>query len=636
MCGIAGFLNSPLPPEGQRRFVEAMTKVLAHRGPDETGHWLDTSSTPAVALGHTRLSIIDLSDGQQPMFDPTGRLAITFNGEIYNFLEIREQLEAKGHSFSTRSDTEVILHAYLEKGADCLQDFEGMFALAIWDKQEQTLFAARDRAGKKPFYYTLKNGVFAFASELTALAQLPFLELRADREAMARFLAHKFVPTPQTIYQGVYKLKPGHFLRFKEGDISTRAFWDLPLPESRLQGMDEAQCADKIRELCATASTRRLISDVPLGAFLSGGIDSSAIVALMAKACSEPVKTFSIGFSEPSYDESPFARLVAEKYATDHYEETLSALSTGSLLPEIVARQDEPMADPSIVPTYLLSGITRKKVTVALSGDGGDELFAGYQHYLGFKFLQRLKKLGPVSSGTLALAKRILPASTGYVSPRHVADRLHGAVTAPTWLCVQKLLEAVAREKQLDLWQAPPQALNDRDAFYAETRALWDAFPAKNPLDRVFYLFFKQYMLDYILVKVDRCSMMHSLEVRAPLLDRDLVEFAFALPARLKLKGSTHKYIFKQAVADLFPDGIVNRKKRGFLIPVAAWLKDQLQPLMHELLGEDALKRQGLFQPKYVARMLIEHESGKADHREELWALLVLQLWLKSHSPAIA
>ena len=203
MCGIAGFLNSPLPPEGQRRFVEAMTKVLAHRGPDETGHWLDTSSTPAVALGHTRLSIIDLSDGQQPMFDPTGRLAITFNGEIYNFLEIREQLEAKGHSFSTRSDTEVILHAYLEKGADCLQDFEGMFALAIWDKQEQTLFAARDRAGKKPFYYTLKNGVFAFASELTALAQLPFLELRADREAMARFLAHKFVPTPQTIYQGV-------------------------------------------------------------------------------------------------------------------------------------------------------------------------------------------------------------------------------------------------------------------------------------------------------------------------------------------------------------------------------------------------------------------------------------------------
>ncbi len=633
MCGIAGFVGATCSAERQQGYLEAMLDALRHRGPDEQGLWQRSADGTTVALAHARLSIIDLSSGHQPMHSASGRLTIVFNGEIYNYRTLRDELEAKGHQFRTRSDTEVILAQYLESGVDCVQYFEGMFAFAIWDEAEQTLFAARDRMGKKPFYYTLQQGVFAFGSELGALTRLDFMNFVVEREAMAAMLAHGYVPTPRTIYRQVCKLRPAHMLLYAKGEIRTAPYWELPLP--RPYALDEDECMERLFTLCQAATARRLIADVPLGAFLSGGIDSSVIVGLMSRVCDEPVKTFSIGYAEKSYDESPHARAVASAFGTQHTAEILSAVHTSDLLPEIVARLDEPMSDPSIVPTYLLSRITRKHVTVALSGDGGDELFGGYEHYLGFIWTQRLRRLGPLATLPLAVLKKLAPASTGYVSPRHILERVHWAVTAPPWLATQKLLQTMDLALQRQLWLDPPANTVSDEALYAETRHLYASFPADEPLDRVFYLFFRQYLLDEILFKVDRCSMMHALEVRSPLLDREVVEFAFALPASMKIRGMTRKYLLKKTFNSMLPPGIANRKKVGFIIPTGLWLKDRLGAPLNELLGADWLKRQGLFDAAAIARLRAEHDAGQADHREELWTLLVLQLWLQAHSPRI-
>jgi len=633
MCGIAGFIGAQAPSEQQREWVSAMTDRLIHRGPDEGGVWVEE---PA-ALGHRRLSVIDLSTGSQPMLDANERAVIVYNGEVYNFPEIREHLEAKGYSFRTRSDTEVILCAYLDEGAACLSRFEGMFALALWDRRERTLFAARDRMGKKPFYYTLQNGLFAFASELNAFKELPPLRLEVDRQALRRYLAYEYVPTPGSIYRDVSKLRPGHYLIWKNGRVETAPYWDLPLPQERTDLSDD-ECCERIRFLAGRAVKRRLVSDVPLGVFLSGGIDSSAVVALMAAEGTANVKTFSIGFKEPSYDESPYARLVAERFGTDHHEEILSALEAADLLPEVVERFDEPMSDPSIVPTYLLSGLTRRDVTVALGGDGGDELFAGYEYYPGFQAARRYLRLPrALRQKLLEPLLRILPVSTGYVSPRHVAERFLNGTDAPEWLRAQTWLEAIGPELQAELWREPqPGGMEfEPEEIFSETRALWEGFPASEPINRVFYLFARQYLLDYILVKVDRCSMMHSLEVRAPFLDRDVVEFAFALPAGAKMRHGRRKYLLKKTFNSLLPRRVIQRPKRGFLIPTALWLKERLKPLVEELLGESHLRQQGLFRPETVRGWLEEHNAGRVDRRKEIWTLLVLQLWLQSHKPAI-
>ncbi len=389
MCGIAGFINAPAAEGQQRQWLDAMTATLAHRGPDGQGAWVEGG----VALGHRRLSVIDLEGGRQPMLDWHGRAVIVFNGEIYNFPEIRERLERKGYRFRTQSDTEVLLNAYLDAGPDCLDYVEGMFAFAIWDREKRTLFAARDRMGEKPFYYTLQQGVFAFASELTAFSRLPVLNLAVERQSIARFLAYEYVPTPQSIYREVFKLRPSHFLIFAQGQVTTRRYWDIPLPDANAN-LSEADCCERLRNLAGRAVANRLISDVPLGVFLSGGIDSSAVVALMSQVVpAREINTFSIGFKEKSYDESPYARLVAQALGTNHHEEILSATQAGELLPHIVSRLDEPMADPSIVPTYLLSEVTRRRVTVALGGDGGDELFGGYEYFPAFQLAEHYLRI---------------------------------------------------------------------------------------------------------------------------------------------------------------------------------------------------------------------------------------------------
>lgn len=627
MCGIAGFINAPGSPEEHRAWMEAMLAPLTHRGPDDQGLWLGDGA----ALGHRRLSIIDLEGGHQPLLDAQNQAVVVFNGEIYNFPELRRDLEGKGFRFRTNSDTEVLVNAYLDRGPRCLDDLEGMFAFALWHRPSRTLFAARDRMGKKPFYYTLQNGVFAFASELSALQGLPLLKLEIDRQNLARFLAYEYVPTPHTIYHRVHKLRPGHFLEFSQGNLRTSRYWEIPAPAPELQ-ISLGECEEELRRRLDRAVARRLISDVPLGVFLSGGLDSSAIVAAMAAARPPAsIKTFSIGFREPDYDESPYSRLVAREFGTDHHEEQLSALEAGALLPDIVSRQDEPLADPAVIPTFLLAKMARRRITVALGGDGADELFGGYQALRTFKYAPYYERLPQGVQRLVECIAPRLPVSANYVSVgREVTHFLRG-MKLPPWLRLQVWTGGLPPDLQKNLWLDPPPQFLDPEQVYAETQALYQGFAGRQPLEKAFYLYARQFLLDRVLVKVDRASMMNSLEVRAPFLDRDLMEFAFRLPMALKIKGFNLKYILKKALAPRLPQSIVQRSKRGFMIPTSRYLKENLRDRVEDLLGEAHLTRQGLFRPEAVRRLWREHEAGIKDHRRELWTLLVLQLWLHYH-----
>ncbi len=662
MCGIAGILRldgGALPP-GTGRALRAMTDSMACRGPDGEGFWRHGP----VALGHRRLSIIDLAGGSQPMTSADGALCVVHNGEIYNFRELRRELAARGFTFRTESDTELVLAAYAAWGEACLERFEGMFAFALWDGPRRRLFCARDRFGKKPFFYTLQNGVFCFASELSALALLgrpepadtpapdggegawpDFLPLgfHLDATALMRYLAYEYVPTPQTMYREVRSLEPAHFLLLETGGAAgarPARYWDLPMPEATAPD-DEAGLCRELERLLANAVRRRLVSDVPLGVFLSGGIDSSIVAGLMARESSSPVMSFSIGFEEASYDESRYARLAAAAFGTDHHERILSAAECAEELPGIVSRMDVPMADASCAPTWLLSGVARERVTVALGGDGADELWAGYEHYIGYRIAQRYNALpGWLRRGVIEPLVRRLPASAGYINPRLACETFLRGAAAPDWLRVQTLLTALGPELQgriLDpgwLARHGGEAALRPEALFAPTRRQYEHWlprDAATPLARAFHVYVRQFMLDDILVKVDRCSMLHSLEVRAPFLDRDVAEFAARLPVSLRLRGFRRKYLLKKAFAGLLPPEILHRNKRGFQIPVAEWLRGRLRPLMEDLLGERALAAQGLFAPAAVRALVDAHCSGRADLRKPLWTLMVLQLWLRAN-----
>ena len=629
MCGIAGIClcDGAGLPENTAQSVDAMCRAMRHRGPDGQGVW----SGNGVCLGHRRLSIIDLAGGAQPMHSPDGRYHVTFNGEIYNFPELRKELEAQGLSFRTTSDTEIILAGWQVWGRDCLEHFDGMFAFALWDAQEKRLFCARDRFGKKPFFYTLQQGRFFFASELTALTTLPELTFTLSPEALMRYLAYEYVPTPQTMYAEAASLPPSHWLEIHEGRLRLERYWELPFPDEQDARGEEEICA-AYHELLARAVRRRMISDVPLGVFLSGGIDSSIVAGLMAGQSSTPIKTFSIGFQEASYDESRYARIVARRWNTDHHERILSAEECAEHLPQIISRMDVPMADASVAPTWLLSSVTREKVTVALGGDGADELWAGYEHYIGYKVATWYNALpGCLRRGILEPLCRLLPSSSGYINPRLAVQTFLRGAHAPDWLRVQTLLTALDPAAQRELLAHPDTAFLTEERLFAPTREHFEHWPAgPAPLARAFHVYARQYLLDDILVKVDRCSMLHSLEVRAPFLDRDAAEFVARLPIRHKLRGFKRKYLLKRAFADVLPPEILHRNKRGFQIPVAAWLRGRMRPLLEEMLGESRLRQQGIFAPQAVRALMEAHFSGRADMRKPLWTLLVLQLWLEA------
>ncbi|MDD3682516.1 asparagine synthase (glutamine-hydrolyzing) [Desulfovibrio desulfuricans] len=638
MCGIAGICQvdaSPLTPEAGQ-WVKAMTDRMSHRGPDGEGQW---SSGP-VCLGHRRLSIIDLSGGGQPMHSADGQMTVTFNGEIYNYAELKEQLTALGGQFQTSSDTEVILEGYRIWGPDCLARFDGMFAFALWDNQQRRLFCARDRFGKKPFFYTVQHGRLYFASELTGIEQLRHLSLTMNPQAVMRYLAYEYVPTPHSVYTEVQSLPPSHMLLLQDGNLSISRYWDMPMSDESDRRSDNELC-EELRFLLSRAVRRRMVSDVPLGVFLSGGIDSSIVAGLMARQSSTAIKTFSIGFSEASYDESRYARIVAKAFATDHHERVLSAEECADTLPGIISRMDVPMADASVAPTWLLSGVTREKVTVALGGDGADELWAGYEHYIGFKVAQWYNAApSALRKGIIEPLAQLLPSSAGYINPRLAVATFLRAAHAPAWQRVQTMLTAFTPDMQESIldsaFKAQQPGFLAPEVLFAPTREHYDHWQPQNaatPLARAFHVYARQFMLDDILVKVDRCSMLHSLEVRAPFLDKDAAEFAARLPVSRKLHGFKRKWLLKKAFAELLPDEILYRNKRGFQIPVAEWLRGRMRPLMEDLLSESTLKAQGIFNHQAVRALMDEHVSGRADLRKPLWTLLVFQLWWRARHP---
>ncbi|MGD8276567.1 MAG: asparagine synthase (glutamine-hydrolyzing) [Gemmatimonadota bacterium] len=625
MCGIAGYaaldprrVLDPAP-------VRAMLDRLAHRGPDDEG----THVREGVVLGHRRLSIIDLEGGHQPLFGATERTAIVANGEIYNYRVLRRKLEESGHRFHTASDTEVAAHAYDAWELDFLDRLDGMFALALWDGARRRLVLARDRMGEKPLYYRIHDGVLAFASELDALLALPGSERTLSPTALAQYLTLEYVPAPDSIIEGVAKLEPGTMLVAERGEVTTRRYWRLD-PRPIGERLPYPDAVRELRSRLERAVRSRLVSDVPLGIFLSGGIDSSTVAALAAREGA--LETFSIGFEEASFDERRYARAVAERIGSRHHEHVVRAAEMPDLVPRLGELLDEPLGDASILPTAALSRFAREHVTVALGGDGGDELFAGYPMHPAQRVAPLVRVLPPVLNRAFAAGARRLPVSHANFSfGFRVRSFLRGAAAPPPdnhalWMSSFTADELVDLLEP-DVLEAAAGGHGTLDRF----RTVWAESRGAPLLGRATHLDALTYLPNDILTKVDRASMAVALEVRAPFLARDVVEFAFSLPDAYRMRGLRGKRILRDAIRDLIPAEVLRRPKKGFGMPVAAWLNGALKPLLHGLLGPDRLRADGIFRPAAVERLIREHGDGRADHRKPLWTLLVFELWREHH-----
>jgi len=628
MCGITGWANltsHPPPPDGAHELLHAMCERMVHRGPDSEGLFV----TNGVALGMRRLAIIDLVTGEQPAFNEDKSVAVILNGEIYNYRELRDDLEKRGHAFRSASDTEVLPHLYEEYGDDMLRELNGMFAFALWDSRRRRLLIGRDRFGEKPLYWGVFDNALLFASEPKVLLAHPAVKPALNLQALRYYLSFDYVPAPLSIYEGINKLPAAHKLVLEDGRVDVDRYWRLsyktaqPVPS-------ENEAADHLRELLADAVRMRLVSDVPLGVLLSGGVDSSSVAAFAVRASTEPVKTFSISFAEASFDESAYARGVAKFLGTDHHEERLSANLAANLVSEIGAWMDEPFSDPSLVPTYLLSRFTRKHVTVALGGDGGDEIFAGYPMYAGLRWGEFYQSLPPtLRARVIEPLVRMLPVKTKNLSFDYKALRF---VTGAQYDAVARhhvWFGSFTPEEQTDLLTADALATSDGE-IYAQARQLADECDNEDLVTRMQSVDTRLYLAEDILTKVDRASMAVSLEVRAPFLDPRVTEFAASLPPNYKLRGHKTKYILKKAVHELLPPFVTKRGKKGFGVPVAEWLKLNLRPLARDLLSPERVRRAGVFNPAYITRLQDEHERGIANHRKLLWTLLMFELWHES------
>jgi asparagine synthase (glutamine-hydrolysing) len=620
MCGIAGAVSWT----ADRRILDepavgAMADAMRSRGPDGAGLYRDDRAL----LAHRRLSIIDLDGGAQPMSTPDGALTVVFNGEIYNFVELHARLAALGHRFATRSDTEAILHAYRQWGRGCVEQLDGMFAFALWDKPRGELLLARDRFGKKPLYYHHQPGGLVFASTLTALLAHPQVPRALDDRALAEYLGLEYVVAPGTILAGVRKLPAAHALVAGAGGVATHRYWQLRIGGARPRS--EAAAIEELTGRLATAVRRRLVADVPLGVFLSGGVDSSLVTAFAAREHSG-IRTFSVRFTDPSFDESGYAREVAAHLGTTHVEHELSLAEAAKLVETVGDILDEPVGDASIVPTAMLSRFVRRHVTVALGGDGGDELFAGYPTYLAHKLAGAIGPLKKLAGAGRYLAA-LLPVSHGNLSFDFKLKKLLLGLDAPLDERNYVWLGAMPRP-------AVEELLGGDHDIYAAARARYHDGPAagRSHLERVLYQDIGLYMCHSVLAKVDRASMASSLEVRAPLLDTAFAEYAASLPLDYKLRGRVGKYILKQLAHRYLPAAIVDRPKKGFGMPIGRWLRDELRALSHDvLLGSSSLAASGRLRRPVVERMLHEHGDGVVDHRQRLWTLLVLELWRARH-----
>ena len=622
MCGICGFFQSE--PKAGEKVLRAMNGRIVHRGPDDEGYFFDGRA----GLAARRLSIIDLSTGHQPLSSASENSWIAYNGEVYNFDELRSGLLAKGVSFRTHSDTEVVVNLYEEFGLDFVGKLRGMFAFAIFDRKNGRLVLARDRIGKKPLHYAVLpgNAGLVFASEIKSILEYPGIEREVDPEALDLFLTLEYIPAPLSIFKGIRKLPAGHILILENGKITISRYWDV---ERRDAQKTFAELREEFLGLLEESVRIRMISDVPLGAFLSGGIDSSAIVAMMARISPRPVKTFSIGFEEKSYSELEYSRRVAELFGTDHYVRTLSP-DIADLVVRLSRILDEPLGDFSNFPTYLVSKTAREKVTVVLSGDGGDEIFGGYEHYIAQKIgrsldFPLLRPLGiPLSKASRFFTPSDLKKGAVNRIKRFGEGLGHSARNRHfRWMLFlsaeqKKRLYAPAflREDFLD-------DICDRQPF----AAFFESSRRFDGINRDLYLDLKTYLVDDIMVKVDRMSMAASLEARAPLLDHKLVEFAFSLPPEMKVRGATTKWFFKKAMEGILPPEVIYRRKEGFSIPIKSWLKGELKDLMLEYLSEKRIRDLGIFNPGYVASMIDDHLQNRENHSHRLWALILFHLW---------
>jgi asparagine synthase (glutamine-hydrolysing) len=619
MCGFVGLFDSRGKREVDRHLVQSMNESLVHRGPDGEGYHFDYG----IGLGHRRLAVIDLATGQQPIYNEDGTIAVVYNGEIYNYRDLRRALQALGHSFRSDSDTEVIVHAWEEWGEDCLQRFSGMFAFALWDSGQETLFLARDRLGKKPLYYAiLEDGWLIFGSELKSLLPHPMLRRVIDPHAVEDFFTFGYVPDPRSIFAGVSKLAPANRLTWQRGgQPKVQAYWQLSFDE-RLVAAPEDIGEELLARLRRSVDCR-LVADVPLGAFLSGGVDSSGIVATMAGLIDRPAETFTMSFAEADFDEAPYAASVAQRYRTKHRVKE-AAPEPIDALGRIVDIFDEPFADSSAIPTYHISSFARRHVTVALSGDGGDETFAGYRRYWWHCAEERVRSLipgwlrQPAFAGLAALYPKL-----------DWAPQVFRAKTAFHELSLDSL-EGYKNNVSLLSQQLRSSLFSDNFRRelqgYSSTEVLRDALrgcDAEHPLLRAQYLDIKTYLPGDILVKVDRASMAHSLEVRVPLLDHDFVEWACHIPADLKIRGRERKWILKRALAEQLPEELLRRPKQGFSVPLSRWLRGPLREDAERSLMSDTLGDTGIFRRERVRRLLDQHLGGQRDHGAALWCLLV-------------
>ncbi|MCA1624708.1 MAG: asparagine synthase (glutamine-hydrolyzing) [Acidobacteria bacterium] len=623
MCGIVGIANAN-SRAASREIIERMNACIVHRGPDDDGFYVNEN----VGLAMRRLSIIDIAHGQQPIRNQDKTAWIVFNGEIYNFQELRANLEKQGDTFYTNSDTEVILHLYDKYGADCVQYLRGMFAFAIWDERDKSLFVARDRVGKKPLLYSHQsNGDLIFGSEFRALLAHPDISREVDYEAIDSYLSYLYAPAPLTAFKQIRKLEPAHWLRWKDGKITTKRYWQPDF--SKKIKISETEAEEETLRILRESTKLRMISEVPLGAFLSGGVDSSTVVALMAQESSRPVKTFSIGFEEQDFSELKYARKVAEHVGAE-YNEFIVKPDALEVLPTLVEHYGEPYADPSALATYYVSRETRKYVTVALNGDGGDESFAGYERHLAMQLGEKYHRLPSFLRQTF-IEKPIdlLPISAVKRSRMRDAKRFLRDASLPKEARYSQWVSTYRPEDKLELYSEEfRQKVADYDS-YKIFRNWFEKANGSGILGATLLADMMTYLPNDLLVKVDIASMAVSLEARSPFLDHNLIEFAASLPDNLKIKNFELKYLLKKIAAKLVPPEVVYRRKMGFGVPVSHWFRGEMKDFVKQILLSEKFARRGIANPQYVGKLIEEHTSGKQDHGWKLWILIMLELWFQ-------
>ncbi len=614
MCGIAGFIDRQR--DNTEQLIDAMCKIIRHRGPDDQGTWVEHNGDDGVALGMRRLSIIDVSGGHQPIFNEDRSIVIVFNGEIYNYRELQHTLQERSHSFETNSDTEAIVHAYEEFGDDCVTHLRGMFAFALWDRKRQRLLVARDRFGKKPLNYYWDGQRLFFGSEMKSILQAG-IPREVNRVALDEYLVYGYVPTPNTLFKNIMKLPPAHTLVYEHGQISVRRYWNLSF-ESTCHD-DEVTAVERTKALLEEAVRIRLMSEVPLGAFLSGGVDSSIVVGLMSKVMTQPVKTFSIGFEEEEFTELPYARQVAKHFGTDHHEFLVKS-DLISVLPQLVWEYDEPFGDSSMLPTYYVSKLAREHVTVVLTGDGGDEIFGGYDHY---EREYNISRIPPMMRYLLAYASMLIP--NGMRGKKRFGSMNQDLATR----CV-RILSRFPNDARPTMYTQDYFASVQAHDPHMRHIDLFREVSHLDILTQMQYVDAHAYLPDDILVKVDKASMFTSLEARCPLLDHQLAEYVTSLQPSLRIHNGTLKYLLKQVGKDLLPNEILSRPKQGFGVPIKHWFRGDLTSYAHHILDSRRAQQRGIFNPHFIRDILASHANTTlVNHSSAIWTLLCLELWFR-------